>query len=107
MRNASYRKNPANQQEDIEQTLGFIEKNQLENSLNDVDVRELSRDPETPDYSIHGTYDNPADGYPQSNPELTKFPETERFAKEHQPIDPELIKKGMGLKDVKSGGGTN
>jgi hypothetical protein len=96
-----------NKKEYEDKTLNLIEKSQLTNSANDVDVRALAKDI-TPDEFTSGFTDAPSDMPTKTDSEMSPhYPETTRFCKNHEPIDEEAIKKGLGLKDVKSGGGTN
>jgi len=101
-----YRKNPKTYEDEISGVVNDIDQSQLKASTNDVNVRDdFARDMKPEEFT--GGIDRVADESADANPELEKYPETERFAKEHQPIDENAIKKGMGLKEVKSGGGTN
>jgi hypothetical protein len=72
---------------------------------NEDKVSEASRDL-TPD-EFTGGLDRVADESADAEHEIEHLPESHKHSSEHEPIDENAIKKGLGLKDVKSGSGTN
>ena len=75
----------------------------LKSSTNDVNVRDdFARDMKPEEFTEKGT-DYPSDESIGANPELEKYPETERFAKSHE-IDENEIRKNKKA-NLPSGGG--
>lgn len=107
MRNARYRRNPTTINEDVDQTLDLLEKDQIENKLKETQFPEQTeavndipnQSPWTE--SGQGAYGSETKG----SEEIEHAKNPHSFT--HEPIDESAIKKGLGLKDVKSGGGTN
>lgn len=77
-----------------------IEQSQLAHSENNINVRELSEDPETPAYNVNPDLIGKSYGAEtKAYPELEKYPETSRFSFMHQ-IDEKEFKKNAGMPKV-------
>lgn len=86
----------------------LIDQSQISNeSEKGTDFEPIKEDPETPDYSVNPDSGTAYGADMQADPEPVIPESMKRFNIKHEPIDENEIKKGMGLKDVKSGGGTN
>lgn len=86
----SRHRNPKDMKDEYERTLGLIEgQEQLQSSANSVDIRDMAKDPALP---IYGKLDDPTSGT-KGESEFPKYPETEKFTKEHS-FDSQTTKQG-------------
>ena len=93
-----------------EKTLKLLDtegvKDESHKPLADEEIDEASEDPENPEVYSEETEGKIAPESKAGSPEIDSNPDP-RFSKSHEPIDIEKAKKGLGLKDIKSGGGTD
>jgi hypothetical protein len=83
-----------------------LEKDQIENrsheSVPESELFEASENPENPSVYTENA-DSTAYGAETKGSTELDVEKDSRFAREHEPIDEKKAKKGLGLKDVKSG----
>ena len=80
-------RNPTSMKDDYDKIVNdSLESSQLQHSENAVDMKKHSIDPKFP---IYGKLDDPSVGT-KGESEFPKYPETERFAKEHSINEDEI-----------------